>query len=473
MKQVAVSVSCLWRDDSIGEWKSVRKYGSANVMVYLRERGDTAAEHVEAGQWTTTKIRWKLLWVGRSKRHMGEDSPLTVKRGRGTVMDDELAISPRSAFNLEDEGEAKSEGNMSLVEEISTQLGIGDCFGSNEEEISYEEAESTSTPHSKREKGRRWGHKKAGDSLVSGVNGISERGPVPITVRGRCMLELMYDFKKKIKDYHRDAVERIIFKPRTFDIEKVDNSVRHIMGTPKEGVQGGSISSVRCGFVTELPAASKQVEFRVESDRTLLERLVRECMSKYVEKKSQKLMREKGSRKLKLLRHYIQMIKLCEANRGEEQCLEDIDSLDHYSWADAMWRVLVESLKEMQNKFFRGEVWFYEHKQRFEKHDRKRYPRIAIWDKVIPTLLPHDKEMVDSIISAFMKTDDWHSYEVYAGKLEGRLKTLHEGSKDAVAKGDVNDGVGEELDQHVATVELKMLLHNIHMRGIRWGRGIF
>jgi len=52
----------------------------------------------------------------------------------------------------------------------------------------------------------------------------------------------------------------------------------------------------------------------------LLGRLVRERMWKYVEEKRQKLIREKGSKKPKVFRHYIKVMKkLCEANRVEEQ----------------------------------------------------------------------------------------------------------------------------------------------------------
>ena len=42
-------------------------------------------------------------------------------------------------------------------------------------------------------------------------------------------------------------------------------------------------------------------------------------MAKYVEVKQGKLLRGKGSKKPKVFKHYIKVMrKLCEANRGEE-----------------------------------------------------------------------------------------------------------------------------------------------------------
>jgi len=41
---------------------------------------------------------------------------------------------------------------------------------------------------------------------------------------------------------------------------------------------------------------------------------------------------------------------------GVEKYVEDVASLGKYNFAEAVWRVLVESLDEMQNKLASGEV---------------------------------------------------------------------------------------------------------------------
>jgi len=51
--------------------------------------------------------------------------------------------------------------------------------------------------------------------VVSAGDGVAKRGPVPVSVKGRCTLELICDFKKKMEYYHREVVECNIFKPGT------------------------------------------------------------------------------------------------------------------------------------------------------------------------------------------------------------------------------------------------------------------
>ena len=41
---------------------------------------------------------------------------------------------------------------------------------------------------------------------------------------------------------------------------------------------------------------------------------------------------------------------------GVDKYVEDVVGLGKYNWAEAVWRVLVESLDEMQQKLARGEV---------------------------------------------------------------------------------------------------------------------
>lgn len=198
-----------------------------------------------------------------------------------------------------------------MVEETSVELESGDCFGSSEEEVSHGEGEGPSTGPMKRKKvvpgeGRRRRRKAVGDGIVNAGDGVAERGPIPVSVRGRCTLELICDFKKKMEGYHREAVERTIFKPvleyRGFSMQRELTTALVMAWVPqKKGFRLAgrvvSFSVFDVALFTGFPATSKQVQFGDESEQTLLGRLVRERMGKYVEEKRQKLKREKGSKK--------------------------------------------------------------------------------------------------------------------------------------------------------------------------------
>ena len=61
-----------------------------------------------------------------------------------------------------------------------------------------------------------------------------------------------------------------------------------------------------------LPATGDSVQFGEDGDTTEVGALVRQRMADYVEENHQKLMRGKGSKKLKVFRHYIKVMrKLC------------------------------------------------------------------------------------------------------------------------------------------------------------------
>jgi len=105
---------------------------------------------------------------------------------------------------------------VSLVEETSVELESGNYFGSGDEEVSYEEDEGPSIGPIKRKKvipgeGRRRRHKAAGNGLISAGDGVTERGPVSVSIRGT--LEFICNFKNKMEGYHREVVERTISKP--------------------------------------------------------------------------------------------------------------------------------------------------------------------------------------------------------------------------------------------------------------------
>ncbi|KAJ8440452.1 hypothetical protein Cgig2_013611 [Carnegiea gigantea] len=73
--------------------------------------------------------------------------------------------------------------------------------------------------------------------------------------------------------------------------------------------------------------------------------------------------------------------------------MEDVRGLGEYAWAEAVWRILVETVKEMQQKLegpvldiqmngFSLLVQFYEYTTRFAKHDNGRFPWLTSWDSM-------------------------------------------------------------------------------------------
>ncbi|KAJ8427794.1 hypothetical protein Cgig2_032853 [Carnegiea gigantea] len=185
-----------------------------------------------------------------------------------------------------------------------------------------------------------------------------------------------------------------------------------------------------------LPVTGKIVEFG-EDDLSTTE----------LAKMSDNLKSEKGSKR-PVFRNYIKVMKkLLDANKELEKLglwlslyawrvmsgvilsrtpygavwsvqkyIEDVHGVSEYAWAEAVWRVLVEAVEEMQRKLEGpvSDLWFYEHTIRFAKHDKCRFPRLASRDsvdhggrsdvfqmvegikesKVIPMWCPREEEML-------------------------------------------------------------------------------
>ncbi|KAJ8437549.1 hypothetical protein Cgig2_017902 [Carnegiea gigantea] len=121
---------------------------------------------------------------------------------------------------------------------------------------------------------------------------------------------------------------------------------------------------------------------------------------------------------------------------------ENIEQMGQYNWAEAVWRVVVETIEDTQKKLCAGplsdvqlngfslliQVWFYEHTTRFANQDKRRFPRIASWARVdhggayaclasmdmyvqvIPVLYPRDDEIVHPTVRDFTGTDKFGYY---------------------------------------------------------------
>ena len=148
-------------------------------------------------------------------------------------------------------------------------------------------------------------------------------------MRGRCTLDIICAFKKTFQQYHVQALEGTILKPvlqsRQFAMQRELTTALVMAWVPRR--RGfrlvGSVvpfSVFDVALITELPATGEIVQFGDKGEATKVGRLVRQRMAEYVEAKQAKLMRVKGSKKPKLFRNYIKVMrKLCEANKAQEQ----------------------------------------------------------------------------------------------------------------------------------------------------------
>ncbi|KAJ8422013.1 hypothetical protein Cgig2_021320 [Carnegiea gigantea] len=112
---------------------------------------------------------------------------------------------------------------------------------------------------------------------------------------------------------------------------------------------------------------AKIAEFaKNDMSMTKLAKMVRLHMPQYATEKSDKLKREKESKK-PVFRSYIKIMKkLLDANKEPDKL--------------GLWLILYSWIVMSGAMFLRtpyGAVWFYEHTTRFPKHDNERFPRLA------------------------------------------------------------------------------------------------
>ncbi|KAJ8428612.1 hypothetical protein Cgig2_026157 [Carnegiea gigantea] len=133
--------------------------------------------------------------------------------------------------------------------------------------------------------------------------------------------------------------------------------------------------------------------------------------------------------------------------------MQDVRGLGKYAWAEAVWRVLVKAVKEMQRKLegHVSNVWFYEHTTRFAKYDKAMFPRLASWDSVdhggrydafelmagikesdiILVLHPRPEEMGVLTIRDFMKSPEYGYYILDGEGVLSYEERLHRARQEA------------------------------------------
>ncbi|KAJ8444283.1 LOW QUALITY PROTEIN: hypothetical protein Cgig2_029696 [Carnegiea gigantea] len=416
----------------------------------------------------------------------GAGSSHTEQCTKGFTMDEDLRMSSGSEF-VPSEAGGSTEDSVSLVEESGGEVGAP---GSEGDEVGDDDADSPEGSIQGRSRkrrrepsmeGRRWRHKAAGDGLAFDKDGRGGRGVVPVSVsvsvRGRCTLDKICKFNKVVQPYHTEAMEGTILKPvleyRPFPMQRDLTTALVKAWVPRRKafrLAGRLVpfSVYDVAFFTGLPVTGKIVEF-AEGDlsTTDIARMVRQRMAQYVTEKSDKLKREKGSKK-PVFRNYIKVMKkLLDANNEPKKVelwlnlyawmvmsglmfprtpygpawsvqtyMQDIRGLGEYAWAEAVWRVLVGAVEEMQRKLeghvsdvqMNGSSSFFGcPTTRFAKYDKGMFPRLASWDsvdhggrndafelvtgikesKIIPVLHPRPEEMGVRTIRDFMKSPEY------------------------------------------------------------------
>jgi len=251
-------------------------------------------------------------------------------------MDERLVISSGSDYDPAEKSDVESEGSVSLEEENFRDIDKGECSrrSGDEEDDEAGEAEGVRRQSGKRKRvdmieGRRWRQKAAGDGVVNDVHAVANKGEVAVSVRGRCTLDIICVVKKTFEEHHVQAFEGMILKPmleyKQFAMQmELTIALVMVWVSRRRGFRlTGRVvpmSMFDVALMTGLPATGKIVEFGDKGEPAEVGRLVRQRMVEYMEAKQAKLMRVKGSKKPKVFRNYIKVMrKLCEANRAEEQ----------------------------------------------------------------------------------------------------------------------------------------------------------
>ncbi|KAJ8437820.1 hypothetical protein Cgig2_013436 [Carnegiea gigantea] len=421
----------------------------------------------------------------------GAGSPRIEQCTKRSIMDEDLQMPSGNEF-VPSEAGGSTEDSVSLVEESGGKVG---AFGSEGDEVGDDDADSPEGSIQGRSRkrrrepsmeDRRWRREAAGDGFAFDKDGRGGRGVIPVSVRGRCTLDKICKFNKTVQPYHREAIEGTILKPvleyRPFPMQRDLTTVlvKAWVSWRKAFRLTGRLvpfSVYDVAFFIGLPVTGKIVEF-AEGDF-----LTTDIARMYVTEKSDKLKREKGSKK-PVFKNYIKVMKqLLDANNEPEKvelwlslyawmvmsglmfprtpygaAWSDVRGLGKYAWAEAVWCLLIEAVEEMQQKLeghvsdvqMNGfslllQVWFYEHTTRFAKYDKGMFPRLASWtvydafqlvagikeSEIIPVLHPRPEEMGVRMIRDFMKSPEYGYYILDGEGVLSYEERLHRARQEA------------------------------------------
>ncbi|KAJ8440453.1 hypothetical protein Cgig2_013612 [Carnegiea gigantea] len=285
-----------------------------------------SGEATKVAQLWTAGARLHIMKTSSVKQQVG----LFVRTGagslrtgaprKGSVMDKDWKMSSGSErADGDDVGVSGSDGDDSDdAAHVAADSGDGSGKGGGRKRIRELIVE-----------GRWWRRKAADDGFLFDKDRSGGRGVVPVSVRGRCTLERIYKFNKTLKPHQRKVIEGTILKPildyRPFFMQRELTTALVKAWVPwrKAFRLAGRFvpfSMYDVAFFTSLSVTGKRVEFGEDDlSATELARMVRLCMAQYITEKSDKLKREKGSKKL-VFRNYIKVMKkLLDANKELEK----------------------------------------------------------------------------------------------------------------------------------------------------------
>ncbi|KAJ8419611.1 hypothetical protein Cgig2_015005 [Carnegiea gigantea] len=113
--------------------------------------------------------------------------------------------------------------------------------------------------------------------------------------------------------------------------------------------------------------------------------------------------------------------------------VEDIEGISQYNWAEAVWRVVVETIEDTQKKLCAGPLTEVQlnglcrliqlimgryDASELLKDIKKEEEQVGFSVQVIPILYPQDTELLNTIVTQFMATEE---FGYYVDDLEGWL----------------------------------------------------
>lgn len=206
-----------------------------------------------------------------------------------------------------------------------------------------------------------------------------------------------------------------------------------MLGATMEGFRVGgrrvSIFVFDVALLTGLPTTGQIIDLDGDEVTTDVGEMVCDRMAEWEKEEMDTRLPGRSGKKSRFFRNYVSdMVALCEENNEDDRVglwvkiyafiimsrvlfllmpygaawgtlryVEDVQKIGEYNWAQSEWRVVVDTIEEIQKKLCAGpltevqlngfcllfQVWFYEHMTRFVDQDKKRYPHFASWAGLI------------------------------------------------------------------------------------------
>ncbi|KAJ8429597.1 hypothetical protein Cgig2_008827 [Carnegiea gigantea] len=305
--------------------------------------------------------------VGLLENDRGTGSSRSGGAEQGSLMDEEWGMSSRSEYAPSEMG-SSTEGTVSIVDESCEAIGGSSSEAKDAKEVHVDSAKGSGKGKSRKRRreptmeGRQWRRKAAGDGLMFDKEGRRLRGIVPELTA--VLVKAWVLWRKAFR-----LTGRLV----PFSVYDV-------------------------ALFTGLPVTEKSDNQKSEKGRR------RPVFRNYIKVMKKLLDVNKELKKLELwLSLYawrvMSGVRFPRTPYGAawpvQKYMEDVHRMGEYAWLEAVWRVLVEAIEEMQRKLegpvfdvqMNGfslliQVWFYEHTIRFTQHDKCRFPQLASWDSV-------------------------------------------------------------------------------------------